>query len=42
MAVECYVDSDFAGLFSHEDPHDPVCARSRSGYVITFAGCPIH
>ena len=41
MKVDCYVDSDFAGLFSYEDPHDPVCAKSRTGYVVTLAGCPL-
>ena len=29
LHVNCYVDSDFAGLFSYEDPHDPVWAGSR-------------
>ena len=39
--VDCYVDSDFAGLYGHEDSDDPICAKSRTGYVITFANCPI-
>ena len=39
--VDCYVDADFAGLYSVEDPEDPNCARSRAGYVLTVAGCPI-
>jgi hypothetical protein len=29
--VDCYPDADFAGLWGHEDPHDPHCARSRTG-----------
>ena len=39
--VNCYVDSEFVGMFSYKDPHDPVCARSQSGYVVTFYNCPI-
>ena len=41
FAIDCYVDSDFAGLYGSEDSHDPVCAKSRTGYVITLAGCPL-
>ena len=26
--VDCYADADFAGLWGHEDPQDPICARS--------------
>ena len=42
MALDCYVDADFAGLWSYEDDQDPVCVKSRTGYVMTLAGCPIH
>lgn len=41
LRVDCYVDADFAGLFGTEDVHDPICAKSRSGYVITVANCPL-
>ena len=41
MQVNCFADADFAGLFSVENPQDPVSVRSRTGYVLTFAGCPI-
>ena len=41
LRVKCYVDSDFAGLSSYKDLHNPVCAISRSGYVVTFSNCPI-
>ena len=37
----CYVESDFTGLFYYKDPHDPVCDRSQSGYVVTFANFTI-
>ena len=39
--IDCYPDADFAGLYGHEHPQDPHCVRSRTGYVITLAGCPI-
>ena len=41
LMVDCYADADFAGLWGHEDPQDPICARSRTGFVITFANCPL-
>ena len=41
MQMDCYVDADFAGLYRYEDAQDPVCAKSRTGFVITFANCPI-
>ena len=40
--VDCYVDADFAGLWGHENSQDPICVKSRTGYVITLANCPIH
>ena len=41
LVVNCYSDADFAGLWGNEDPQDPICARSRTGFVITFANCPL-
>ena len=41
LHVDCYPDADFAGLYNHEDVHDPHCVRSRTGYVILLAGCPV-
>lgn len=41
LDVDCYADSDFAGLWGVEDNQDPHCARSRTGYVINVAGCPV-
>ena len=40
-SVDCYPDSDFAGLWKHENANDPHCVRSRTGYVITLANCPV-
>jgi hypothetical protein len=36
-----FVDADFGGLFGVEDPNDPECAKSRTGYVIMLANCPL-
>jgi len=41
IAVDCYVDADFAGLWGSENNQDPICVKSRTGYVIEFAGCPV-
>ena len=39
LVVDCYADADFAGLWGHEDPQDPICARSITGFVVTFDNC---
>ena len=39
--VDVYVDADFAGLWPHEDKHDPTCVKSRTGYAICIADCPV-
>ena len=39
--IDCYVDADFAGSWTNKTAHDSNSVRSRSGYVITYAGCPI-
>ena len=41
LVVDCYADADFAELWGHENPQDPICASSRTGFVITFANCPL-
>jgi len=41
LQVDCYPDADFAGLYNQEDSQDPHCVRSRTGYVILLAGCPV-
>lgn len=40
--VNCYVDADFAGLWGVEYDQDPVCVKSRTGFLIMFMGCPLH
>jgi hypothetical protein len=39
--IDAYPDIDFSRLYGHEDNNDPICICSRTGYVITVAGCPI-
>jgi hypothetical protein len=41
LNIEMYVDADFAGLWGREDPKDPVCVRSRTGFIICIAKCPV-
>jgi hypothetical protein len=36
-----YCDADFAGDYCKEYSDDPSTAYSRTGYVITYGGCPI-
>jgi hypothetical protein len=42
QSFDCYVDSDFAGNWDREGASTDVdTARSRTGFVILYAGCPI-
>jgi hypothetical protein len=41
LKVDCYVDADFCGLYEREDHSDPTSVKSRTGYVICIAGCPV-
>ena len=41
LKIDCYPDADFAGMYAHEKINDPACVKSRSGYVITVADCPV-
>jgi hypothetical protein len=37
-----YVDADFGGLWDKEmAPDHPITSKSRTGYVVTYANCPI-
>jgi hypothetical protein len=42
VEFDCYVDADFCGLYGHEDPQDPSSVKSRTGYVFTLGGNPVH
>ena len=39
--MDCYVDADFAGLWSVEDQSSQESVQSRAGFVICICGCPI-
>ena len=41
LVVDCYDDADFAGLWGHENPQDPIFARSRTRFVVTFSIIPL-
>ena len=41
MQLDCYVDADFAGLWNVENEQDPVCVKSRTGFILTLGGCPL-
>jgi hypothetical protein len=41
-SFQVWVDADFAGLWDKETAmNKPVTAKSRTGYVVTYGGCPI-
>jgi hypothetical protein len=41
-SFEVYVDADFGGLWDREIAEDsPITSKSRTGYVVMYAGCPI-
>ncbi len=42
LRIDCFVDADFAGLWGYENRHDPVCVKSRTGYILFISGCPVH
>jgi hypothetical protein len=39
--LDCYVDAGFAGTWTTATSACPSSVRSRTGYVITFASCPV-
>jgi hypothetical protein len=41
LSIDAYPDADFAGMYGHENHTDPACAKSRTGFVIVFAGVPV-
>ena len=41
LDIDCFVDADFCGLWPQEDKHDPVSVKSRTGFAICIANCPI-
>ena len=42
MKLNFYVDKTISGLWKHEDDHDNVCVKSRTGYVMSLLGFTFH
>ena len=41
LCIDNYPDADFAGMYGHEVITDPACVKSRTGFIITVANCPV-
>ena len=41
LVVDCHADTYFAELRGHKNPKDPICARSRTGFVETNSNFPL-
>jgi hypothetical protein len=41
LSIGCYVDADFARLHGKENDEDPISVKSRAGYVLSLANCPV-
>ena len=41
IVLEDFADADFAGLWNVEDPQNPTCVKSRTGYLIQLGGSPV-
>ena len=39
LFLDCFVDADYAGLYNRDPPEEPTSAKSRTGYIISIAGC---
>jgi hypothetical protein len=39
--LDCYVDADFAGLWTEASSSKATAVKSRTGYAILFANCPV-
>ena len=41
LKMDCYPDADFPGMYGHKKRNNPTCVKTRTGYVITVADCPV-
>jgi hypothetical protein len=41
LQIDDYPDADFAGLYGYEENTDPASSKSRTGFAITVAKCPV-
>jgi hypothetical protein len=40
-SLTCYADASFLGEWNRERTDDPIAAKSRKGYIIMYASCPV-
>ena len=40
--IDCFVDANFGGQWNAEDPHDPLCVKSQTRYILMVGNYPIH
>ena len=38
---DAYPDAEFVGMYCHKNHDDLSCAKSCTGFIITFADCPV-
>jgi hypothetical protein len=41
LKIDCYADANYAGLWNSEEEQDPHCVRSRTGFIVMIANCPV-
>ena len=41
LTVDYFMDADFTRQRNSEDPHDPLCVKSCTGYILMVGNCPI-
>jgi hypothetical protein len=41
LKIDAYPEANFAGMCGYEHREDPSCVKSRTGYVINVANCPV-
>ena len=41
LAIDLHIDTDFAGSWNLNDPENASGVKSRTGFVLTFAGVPL-
>ena len=41
LKVDVFTNADFAGLCGYENPTDPTCSKSRTGFVISLSDYPV-
>ena len=42
LTIDCFVYADFAGQWNVENPQDPLCVKSCTGYILMVGNCLVH